>query len=167
MRWIAVGTVMLAAALCLDHAWGGTDDDIVFAQKLFIDIPNIGSVAISGTLTGDGVGYKNNTISISCFKDRGECYISSIEQTGPNQISRLHSVDIFPITKWSADEVVAIQDVMDCTRFTIVLERKSQTALYAREPINQTRPGCLARDKKVYKWTIEDSPGWKKMFGKE
>jgi hypothetical protein len=167
MRWIAVGTVMLAAALCLDHSWGGTDDDIVFAQKLFTDIPNIGSVGISGTLTGDGVGYKNNTISISCFKDRGECYVSSVQQIGHNQIGRMQNVDIFPITKWNADEVVAIQDVMDCTRFTIVLERKSQTALYAREPINQTRPGCLARDKKVYKWTIEDSPGWKEMFGKK
>src|SRR5215475_6267659 len=140
MRFIAVGTVMLAAALCLDHSWGDVDDDIVFAAKLFIDLPYDGSVAISGTLTGDGVGYKNNTISISCFKDRGECYIASIEQIGHNQMGSMHSVDIFPITKWSADEVVAIQDVMDCTRLTIVLERKSQTALYAREPINQTRP---------------------------
>jgi len=122
----------------------------IVAQKLFTDIPNIGSVAISGTLTGDGVGYKNNTISISCFKDRGECYVSSVQQIGHNQIGRMQSVDIFPITKWSADEVIAVEDIMDCTRTTIVLERKSKTALYAREPINQTRPGCLGVDKKVY-----------------
>ena len=167
MRWIAVGTVMLAAAICLDHSWGGTDDDIVFASKLFTDLPDYGSVGISGTLTGDGIAYENNTISISCYKDRRECYIASVEQIGHNQIGRLQSVAIYPITKWSADEVVAVQDIMDCTRTTIVLEHKSKTALYAREPINQTRPGCLAVDKKVYKWTIEDSPGWKKMFGKE
>jgi hypothetical protein len=169
MRWITVGTVMLAAALCLDHAWGA-DDDIVFASKLFTDLPNYGAVAISGTLTGDGVGYKNNTISISCYKDRRECYIAYVEQIGYNEIGRMQNVDIFPITKWNTDEVVAVQDITesDCAKTTIVIERKSQTALYAREPINQTRPQCNTfPDPKVYKWTIEDSPGWKKMFGKK
>src|SRR5262245_39935703 len=103
---------MVAGLLIVGQA-SGADDDIVFAQKLFTDIPNIGAVGISGTLTGDGVGYKNNTISISCFKDRGECYVSSIEQIGHNQMGRMQSVDIFPIMKWSADEVIAVQDVMD------------------------------------------------------
>jgi|SRR5215469_6167576 len=87
MRWIAVGTVTLAAALCLDHSWGDADDDIVFAAKNFVDLPYYGSVAISGTLTGDGVGYKNNTISI---------YIAYVEQIGPNQIGRLADAECRP-----------------------------------------------------------------------
>jgi len=169
MRWIAVGTVMLAAALCLDHSWGGTDDDIVFAQKVFTDLPNYGLITISGTLTGDGIGYKNNTISISCYKDRRECYIAHVDQIGFNQIGTI-DVDIFPITKWNADEVVAVEDLteLNCARITIVIERKSKSAQYVREPVNQTRPRCLRfPDPKVYKWTVEDSPGWKEMFGKK
>jgi hypothetical protein len=170
MRWIAVGTLMLATALCFDHSRGGADDDIVFAQKLFTDLPDYGLITISGTLTGDGIGYKNNTISISCYKDRRECYIAYVEQIGHNQIGRMQDVDIFSITKWNADEVVAVQDIIElnCTRTTIVIERKSKTAQYVREPVNQTRPWCLKfPDPKVYKWTVEDSPGWREMFGKK
>ena len=160
---------MVAGLLIVGPA-SGADDDIVFAAKLFTDLPNIGSVEISGTLTGDGIAHKNNTISISCYKDRRECYIAYVEQIGPNQIGRLQNVDIFPITKWNADEVVAVEDITEwnCARTTIVIERKSKTAQYVREPVNQTRPRCLRfLDPKVYKWTIEDSPGWKKMFGKK
>ena len=79
-------------------------------------------------------------------------------------------MDIFPIMKWNADEVVAVEDIteLNCARITIVIERKSKTAQYVREPVNQTRPWCLKfPDPKVYKWTIEDAPGWKDMFGKK
>ena len=89
---------MVAGLLIVGPA-SGADDDIVFAAKLFTDLPNIGSVEISGTLTGDGIAHKNNTISISCYKDRRECYIAYVEQIGPNQIGRMQNVDIFPITK--------------------------------------------------------------------
>src|SRR5215470_5042750 len=76
---------------------GDATDNIVFAGKTFVDLPDYGSITVSGTLTGDGIAYKNNTISIACYKDRRE-------------------------------------------RFP---------------------------DPKVYKWTIEDSPGWKEIFGKK
>jgi hypothetical protein len=149
---------------------GGATDDIVFAGKLFTDLPDYGSIAISGTLTGDGIGYKNNTISISCYKDRRECYIAHVEQIGSNQIGRMQEVDFFPIMKWNADEVVAVEDIteLNCARTTIVVDRKSKTAQYVREPVNKTRPRCLKfPDPKVYKWTVEDSPGWKEIFGKK
>jgi hypothetical protein len=165
MRWIFV---VLAAALCLDNS-RADDEDIIFAAKLFVDLPRYGSVAISGTLTGDGIAYKNNAISISCFKDRQECYIAYIQQIGHNQMGRLQFVDIYPIAKWDDKEVVAVQEVgeLDCARITIAITRKSQSALYVREPINQTRPQCSQfPDEKVYRWTIEDSPGHKRLFAK-
>jgi hypothetical protein len=99
MRCIAVLTMMLATALCLDHSRGVAADDIVFAGKTFVDLPDYGSITISGTLTGDGIGYKNNTIRVSCYKDRRECYIASVEQIGHNQIGSLHGVDIFLIKR--------------------------------------------------------------------
>jgi hypothetical protein len=63
---------MVAGLLIVGPA-SGADDDIVFAQKLFTDLPDYGAVEISGTLTGDGIANKNNTISISCYKERREC----------------------------------------------------------------------------------------------
>jgi len=169
MRWIALGTVMLATALCFDHSQGGADDDIVFEPKAFVDLPDYGMITVSGTLTGDGTGYKNNTITISCFKDRRECYIASIQQIGHNHMGSI-DVDIFPIMKWNADEVVAAGDIteLNCSRTTIVIERKSKAAQYVQEPVNQTRPRCLKfPDPKVHKWTIKDPPLWKEMFGKK
>src|SRR5262249_27037752 len=145
---------------------GGDDgDDIVFAGKLFTDLPDYGSIAISGTLTGDGIAYKNNTISISCYKDRGECYIARIEQIGHNHIGRMRDVEICSITRWHTDEVVAV--VVDCVKSTIVIERKSQTAQFVREPGNLTLPYCGKPISKVYKWTVEDAPGWKEIIGKK
>jgi hypothetical protein len=74
------------------------DDDIVFAPKNFADTDL--AVGISGTLTGDGLAYKNNTRSIFCIKDRGECLVASIEQIGDHQIGRLDYVYVLPITRW-------------------------------------------------------------------
>jgi hypothetical protein len=64
------------------------DDDILFAPKNFVDSGDQW-VGISGTLTGDGVAYKNNTMVVSCEKDRKECFFYSIEQIGHNHIGRL------------------------------------------------------------------------------
>jgi hypothetical protein len=64
------------------------DDDILFAPKNFADSGDQ-LVGISGTLTGDGVAYKNNTMVVSCEKDRKECFTYSIEQIGHIQIGRI------------------------------------------------------------------------------
>ncbi|MGA8171116.1 MAG: hypothetical protein WB816_09870 [Methylocystis sp.] len=57
----------LVAAFSIDTA-RGSDDNIMFDNKHFHDFGS--SVGISGTLTGDGLAYKNNTYSILCVKDR-------------------------------------------------------------------------------------------------
>ena len=55
--------------------------DIIFSRKTFVDNPEIlgGFVSISGTLTGDGLAYTNNTINVSCYRDRTECWASKID----------------------------------------------------------------------------------------
>jgi hypothetical protein len=52
---------------------------------------------ISGTLTGDGVRHKNNSVSVTCYKTRQECIIFEVDQIGPNQIGRLDAPHIYPI----------------------------------------------------------------------
>jgi hypothetical protein len=67
--------------------------------------------------------------------------------------------------KWDAYEVIATGsgDFVDCREVTINLERKTQTAVWVEEPINQSRAACKDADTKIYKWTIEDPPFWKAL----
>ena len=154
----------LGSVLWVNSAWCA-DDDITFAPKDFADFGD--SVGISGTLTGDGVLFRNNTYSIWCIKDRAECLIASIGQMAgsKNLIGRLDYPYSMPTTKWTAYEVVTGDDPSEwsCFKTTITIERKSQTALWVQEPINQAKPACQNSDTKIHKWTIEDSLGEKRM----
>ena len=162
MRRAMFATATIAAALCVNSSWGA-DDDIIFAPKNFVDAADM-MVGISGTLSGDGVRYKNNTYSITCIKEHNRCFVSSVEQIGNYHIGRMDYVSVYPITKWDADEVTAAEQTADtdCSRTTLTLIRKNQTALWVQEPINQTRPQCKESDTKTHKWTVEDSLGWKR-----
>jgi|SRR5262245_45116539 len=77
--------------------WEKKDDTIIFPMKVFYEHENDGRVFISGTLTGPGVGYPNNTYTISCVKDEHECSISHIDQIGTNLIGRLEVAYNIPI----------------------------------------------------------------------
>jgi hypothetical protein len=150
--------------------WGRSEGptDIVFSVKVFHDSARTtgdGIVSITGTLTGDGVGYKNNAVLIACFKDSRACLTYSVQQIGPNQIGRLDIPISYPIVKWASDEIVATgsADLASCRKVTISVVRKSETAVWVEEPINQARAACIDADTKLYKWTIEDPPFWKAM----
>jgi hypothetical protein len=101
---------------------------------------------------------------IVCYKDRRECLTYSIEQIAPNQMGRLRSPLIFPVTAWNAYEVIATEDTsaLDCRKTTITLQRKRQSAVWVEEPINVARAACKDYATKVYKWTIEDPPAFRK-----
>jgi hypothetical protein len=138
------------------------NEDVIFGKKFFFDsADNVGEgvVSITGTLAGDGVGYKNNTTNISCYRDRMECLVTLVEQIGAHQIGRLESPAFYQITKWSNFEVVSVSDD-PCVKITINLERKSETALWVQEPSNQTSAFCKDSDTKIHKWTIENSLYW-------
>jgi hypothetical protein len=140
---------------------------IVFDTKAFFDSGDAGygSVYIAGTLTGDGVAYKNNTAAVTCYQDRMQCVTASIEQIGPNQVGRLESPSIFPVVKWDSYEIVATGagDAVDCRKVTISIERKSETAVWVEEPINQSSATCKNAETRILKWTIEDSPAWRAL----
>jgi hypothetical protein len=147
-------------------------NEIVFAEKAFSDSRQVQQdswVAISGTLTGDGLAHPNNTYTIGCFRDLHECRVASIEQIGPNQIGRMEIPLALPIVKWETQEVVAGDEPskVECSRATITIERDQGTLLWVEEPVNQTRPSCKRSDAKIAKYTIEDSPGWKRIFDKK
>jgi len=162
MRRIILVMGTISAAACVNNAWG-SDDDIIFDNKHFHDFGY--SIGISGTLTGDGLAYKNNTYSSFCVKDRQECLIASIEQIGERQVGRLDYAYSIPIIQWNADEVIATQEASDwsCWKTTITITRKTETVLWVEEPINRSRSQCQISDGTVKTYTIEDSLGWKKL----
>jgi hypothetical protein len=145
----------------------GDKQDIIFAAKVFYDSAKTkgdGFVYIGGTLTGEGVANKNNTVMIACHNDRKECLFSSVDQIGPNQVGRLGAPDPYAITTWTPDEIVATgYYASDCRKITINLDRKSESVVWVEEPISQPRAACKNADTKTYKWTIEDPPFWKAL----
>ena len=164
LAFLVVSTVLLRSL------WVTSDEpsDVIFDNKVFYDTGQTavgdGVVSISGTLTGEGVGNKNNTVTVTCYQDRMECLAYSIAQIGPNQLGKLDVPGIFPITKWDNYEIVAVEsgDTVACRKATVSIERKTETAVWVEDPINQTQPACKETHTKIYRWTIEDPPFWKR-----
>jgi hypothetical protein len=72
----AIGAVGLVIYLPLQKP-PNEDSQIIFAAKNFLDSKQnneFGYVAISGTLTGQDVGYSNNTYGLSCIKRFNACF---------------------------------------------------------------------------------------------
>jgi hypothetical protein len=130
--------------------------------KAFLDGGVDSDVFITGTLTGPDVPYKNNSVAVSCLRERRECITYKIVESEPNQIDRLDPPDIYPVIKWTPTEIVASDTLYypGCIKVTITLQRQVKAALWVREPVNQANYGCKDADPHLHKWTIEDAPGW-------
>jgi hypothetical protein len=148
--------------------------DIIFGAKAFSDSAKSNFnylgydiVSVTGTLTGDGIAYKNNSYSVTCYEDRRECLVYSVDEIGDNQVGYLEIPTFYPIMKWTPDEIVASEHVVPlvprCTKITISLERKTEEAVWVEEPINQAIAACKNADTQIRKFTIESPPFWKTM----
>jgi hypothetical protein len=173
MKWVlsVVGLVVgfvggAAAILYLQQGNKETGEmSIIFAKKLYYENPNL--VTVSGTLTGPGMAYPNNTYSIGCFKDRKECWLTYVSAIGAQQIGRMDAPWAYEVRKWSDYEVVAGDDgTFGCSKTTVTIDRKSEQVLWVEEPANQTQVMCAKSENKTRKFTIENSPGWDRIFGK-
>lgn len=144
------------------------DDRILFGPKRFNVIPfgpGLETIAVSGTLTGEGIDYANNSVLIYCRQEAMDCWIVDIAQVGPNQIGDLQIPTNYAVTRWDADVVVmGSANLYPCRRETISIQKRTQSVVWVQEPINQTDANCLKSDTKLYKWTIDDSPKWRAMF---
>jgi hypothetical protein len=167
ITWFVAFAVVLSFLLRSIFLRSGTPD-ILFPRKAFswfAPSSSYANVYVAGTLTGESVGYKNNTTVVSCDRSRMECVTYAMRQIGPNQVGRVESPLIYPVITWTEDEVVASgdADAFHCRKLTISIVRRSEVALWVEEPINQASATCKDADTRLLKWTIEDSPGWKKL----
>ena len=131
---------------------------IVFPRKAFSIVANF--VGIHGTLAGDWVAYKNNTVSIDCFNLNKICNKLRVEQIGHNQIGEIYQTT-FEITKWDMNEILS--EVTDpCVRVAMAIDINTQTVIYTYIPINQTTEICkLFLPTSPRTATIEDPPYFK------
>lgn len=170
MRWVLliVGLVVgfgsgAASILFLQQRNKDTGEmAIVFPQKNYYDSEAM--VAVSGTLTGPGMAYPNNTYSIGCYRDLKECWLTYVDAIGGLLIGRMDAPSAYDIKSWTANEIVAGYDApFGCYKTTITIERATKEVLWVEEPVNQTKPFCKDTENKIRKFSIEDSPGWKRV----
>ena len=143
------------------------DRNIVFPIKVVSDLgPNGGFVGVQGTLAGEGVGYENNTVGIFCSKSDMRCLTIVVEQIGFNHIGSIEPPGELAITEWTP-MVIAATSAPDgaCVQTTVNIMRKTETVEWVQVPVNQTASYCIHADTKIYKWTIEDAPFWKRAKG--
>jgi hypothetical protein len=96
----AVGA--FGALVYLEARKSAQDDQLLFAEKNFYDtkekqLGEFGYVGISGTLTGKGLGYPNNTYAVSCIGAYKACFVAYAEQIGHDQIGRMENPSAYPI----------------------------------------------------------------------
>lgn len=167
LRWV-VAPFLTLVLWDLGHLvvrYSQPEAKVVFAPKDVWDTGGEGDVYVSGTLTGEGVVFENNSTVVYCRHDPMECVTYYTGSTSPNSVARLDAPSYYPVTTWRDDEVVAAV-VGECFKETISILRKTKTVatvVWVREPINQSSAYCKDWDTRLLKWTIEDPPNlnWK------
>jgi hypothetical protein len=145
------------------------DRDILFSRKEFVwgqSVPGQETVLVAGTLSGEGVGFRNNSVLLYCEQVTMDCWIIDIAQVGPNQVGPM-IMRSYQVTQWDTERVVANSANLvlpRCRRETISIVKASETVVWVQEPINQSDADCLRADTGLYKWTIEDPPQWKAIL---
>ena len=172
MRWglLLVGLLLgfvggFSSLIYLQARGAGGDTGemaIMFDSKNYYDSDVF--VAVSGTLTGPDMAYPNNTHNITCYQQIKQCWSSEIEAIGDRHIGRLGPPAEYDVRSWTKNEIVAGDDApFGCFKTTITIARNSQDVLWVEEPVNQTKPFCKDAKNETRKFTIEDSPAWKKL----
>lgn len=165
LTFLVVGLASIAPAVAADEPL------VIFNLKAFVDTGDM--VHVEGTLTGDGVGYKNNRQALTCYQDRQECLATHIDADG-RQVFSIGPPVPFAVQLWTTDRIMAdfagpcgnkpkssfpddplLKEEWHTTMSdTWIIDRARQTAELIDHP-------CLGA--KTYRWTIEDPPFWKKL----
>ena len=137
---------------------------VIFNMMLFSDTSD--SVHVEGTVTGDGVGYKNNRSSLTCYRDTQTCLSVHVDSLGL-QIFSIGPPTEIPIQVWTSDRIVADLSLPCGPPPAQDLKAQWQTTASTSWLIDRHRHSaevvvheCLTP--KTYHWTIEDPPFWKK-----
>jgi hypothetical protein len=161
----AVTSLIIARLLLMSPA--AADDNaphIIFGMMEFSDTGD--AVHVEGTLTGEGIGYKDNRSSLTCYRDSRECIVVQIEALGL-QVFPLGIPGSLTVRVWAVDRIVADESAPCGTRPDRVKPDEWQATSNDTWIIDRNRHtvemilhACLGS--KTYHWTLEDPPFWKK-----
>ena len=133
----------------------------MFAPKNYHDTEQM--VAVSGTLTGPGMAYPNNTYSIACYQAMKECWMTYVDAIDAQQIGRMDAPTAYDIRSWTRNEIFAAYDApFGCFKTTITIARSTKEVLWVEEPVNQTKPFCKDVKNEIRKFWIKDLPAGRK-----
>ena len=142
------------------------NNNIIFGENSYYENRDGDAVYVTGTMTGPA--YPNNTVGLTCYRDRNYCSYMSVHATEANHIARMDPPNEYDIVKWDDDEIIAEdQSMVNCQKITITIDRKARQVAWVEEPINQTEPRCVNPTTAMAKYTIENSPGWKRISGED
>jgi len=113
----------------------------------FSDMPNLGTILITGTLKGRDVGYPVNTWNIQCYRQQMICHVAEVEEIGKGQLGEIW-LDDWTVTSWTDNTVALDQgDPTSCAHNLIVLNRVAKTVAYTSTPQNQDKNYCQGYNK--------------------
>lgn len=144
LRWI--GMLVATSILCGCQKSSDIDDrPWALPTYQFNDIMNGDYVAVTGTLIGNDVGYKQNTFSIRCVKGESVCRVADVEEIGKDQLGEINVTD-WDVVTWT-DTTIVIQDVgaddqTKCAQNSITLNRVGKTVSYDSIAKNSDKEWC-------------------------
>ena len=129
---VALSVLPVAPAAAADDA----SPTIIFDQKSFIDTGRM--VHVEGTLTGKGIGYKNNHTVLTCYHQRRECSAIQIDSQGLQVFSTNLPLP-YTIRAWTDDRIMADGDLPCGGHETWIIDRPRQTAELIEHPCSTPR----------------------------
>lgn len=125
---------------------------VIFNPKVFADTGDV--VHLEGTLTGDGIGWKNNRSALTCYHKTKECWAVHIDSDGM-QVFSFGPPQLFTIRLWTTDRIKA-NSAGGCGKppNEWVIDR-------TRESAELIEHNCS--EAKTYHWTLESPPFWKQV----
>lgn len=128
---------------------------VMFHRKVFTDTGEV--VIVSGGLTGEGLGYPNNIITLECFKSSNTCIAAQTEEFGSKQVGDIR-LNHYDVSVWSSS-TIAVTDVEMCATLNITINRQTKDVSFITTPGGFASKSeiCTERpDNKTYFWRLTD-----------
>lgn len=99
-------------------------------------------ISVTGTLKGEGVGYRVNTWKIHCFAGQESCQVASVEEIGPEQLGDIH-IEYMKISSWN-DKTITLDsdDLSSCGHQILVLNRVAKVVTFTSSAQNFDKDYC-------------------------
>ena len=134
----------------------------VLPSPVFMDLPDNGYVAFSGTIGGkEAIATPFNIFQGQCVQSEGVCRTQSVQKIGPNQLGSI-DVTTFTIVKWTPDLIIAEtgEDGPICVNISLQIRRGQEQVEYLRSPRSPLPKGelCAALEPGTKVWLIGAAP---------